>query len=46
MKTMLTMLAVLLALAGCASSSTATNPEAQSQCQGTWDARTGTCIGR
>ena len=48
MKIVLTVVAMLLTLGGCAADmgSSATNPEsAQSKCKGTWDARTGTCIG-
>ena len=48
MKTILTMLVVvvLLGFGGCASSSGTGNPEsAESKCKGTWDSRTGTCIG-
>ena len=46
MKAILTMLVVLLALGGCATSSQTGNPEsAESKCKGTWDSRTGTCIG-
>jgi len=46
MKAAVAMLLVLGVLAGCSTSGTASNPEsAQSQCKGTWDDRTQTCIG-
>ena len=42
---LLLLLISVLAMGGCASSST-TNPEsAQAKCKGTWDSRTNTCIG-
>ena len=46
MKVAVAMLLVLGVLAGCSTSGKASNPEsAQSQCKGTWDDRTQTCVG-
>ena len=43
---LLSMLISVLAMGGCASSSSTSNPEsAQAKCKGTWDSRTNTCIG-
>jgi hypothetical protein len=45
-RALLLMLIGVLAVGGCASSSSTTNPEsAQAKCKGTWDSRTNTCIG-
>ena len=46
MKAAVAVLLMLGALAACSSTSSVTNPEtAKSQCKGTWDDRTQTCIG-
>ena len=46
MNAVVAMLLVLGVLAGCSTSGRSSNPEsAESQCKGTWDSRTQTCLG-